>query len=195
MAQSNRSRKFPKPEGPAPSVPIIKKLEPSFNPENQLLASFIEEKYPKYELFGPRTSIPNMEVAGASKGQNLVFVTADLTGNGYEDYVAIMRSKYHEEIGFLMAFLQEEDDNISDIKLGYAIPKQHYLYPIRLGDLRTLAKDRRWDLKGTFVTDSSHSDNLITVVVSRILFDDTKIYMFTETKGCSPPYCMVKVGA
>ena len=186
-------KRYPKPpEGPPPSSQIIPGEAP-FVPENPVLAKYVEEMFPKYELYGPIYGIPHMEVPAAPEGQNLVFVEADFSGNGLNDYAAIIRSKFHDEISFLIAFIQLEEGQFTDYKLMSATIRCNYIYPITVKDLRALSIKRHYETVHTFIDDSEVPGDATALMVGKIHRPD-RAYLFTKTSGCNRPYCLALLG-
>jgi hypothetical protein len=168
---------------------------PAYTPTDPNLAAYIEKTFPKYELYGPITSIANVDIpTAAPRDQNLVFVKADFTGNGLPDYAAIIRSKYHDEISFLVAFIQLEEGRFTDYKLMPTDRIYHFIYPITVGNLCALAVKNHYRTKHTFVEDKEIPDDTMALMVCKINRGDRAYLFYDKMGGCGRPYCLAVLG-
>jgi len=109
--------------------------EPPFTPENAALVAHFEENFSKYEFVGPVRKTPIFRTARDL--ENVLFVEGDLSGNNLSDYVGFVRSKHHDEIVLVIAFIQHQEDQFKSIRLPlFPSLHAHYLEPSTVGDLR-----------------------------------------------------------
>lgn len=121
--------------------------EPVYLPDDGALPEYLSVELPDWELFGP---VRSGYVGPASKeGFNRVLIYADLTENGIEDCIAILRSRSHAEEAIAAAFIQRAPGQYEHhIIPAWVSEYGSYVRLISLGEARKRLRDSGTTDKG-----------------------------------------------